>query len=118
MALTNYTKATPPRCKRCRHIGDNDPKRILTRSLDEFDQDVVAITCPTLRCANGWLSEKAYKWIVIEDETSISKELLRLLRCKEKDLIKGTPEKDTKNLSALKLLTTLFGTIIIHIDKK
>ena len=117
MALTNYTKATPPRCKCCRHMEDDDPRRILTRSLDEFNQDIVAITCPTLRCGNGWLSEYAYKHIVIEDETSISKELLRLLRCKEKDLIKGTPEKDPKNLSPFEILTALFGPLII-ISKK
>lgn len=73
-------------------------------------------SCPTLRCGNGWLAGGAYKCIVIEDEALISKELLKILGCKEKDLIKGTLEKDTRP-SELELLTALFGPIII-IDKK
>ncbi len=116
MGLKNYTKATPPKCKFCSHIEENDPQRILTRFIDEFDQDVVMVSCPTLRCGWGWLVEYAYKHVVIEDESSISKGLLKLLGCKEKDLIKGTPEKDTKP-TGLELLTRLFGPLII-IDKK
>ncbi|MBU4374503.1 MAG: hypothetical protein KJ714_08740, partial [Euryarchaeota archaeon] len=116
MGLTNYTKAIPPRCKSCRHIEDDDPKRILTRSIDEFDQDVVAVTCPTLRCGIGWLSGYAYKHIVIEDEALISKELLKLLGCEEKDLIKGAPEKDTKP-SGLELLAALLGPTYLHRQK-
>lgn len=116
MGLKNYTKATPPRCQYCCHIEDDDPKRILTRALDELYQVVVAVKCPTLRCGKGWLAEHAYKHIVIEDESLVSKGLLKLLGCKGKDLIKGAPQKDTKP-SGLELLTALLGPIII-ISKK
>jgi len=117
MGLKNYTRATPPRCKICRHIEDDDPKRLLVRFIDRYEQDVTGVHCPTLRCGNGWLSENAYKHIVIEDEASISKEMLKLLRCKEKDLIRGIPEKDPKNLSPFEILTAICGPLII-IDKK
>ena len=116
MELKNYTKATPPRCQYCRHIEDDDPKRILTRFIDEFDQDVILVKCPSLDCGNGWIAEYGYEHIVIEDESQINNGLLKLLGCKEKDMIKGAPEKDTRP-SGLEILTALFGPIII-IDKK
>lgn len=73
----------------------------------------MAVKCPTLRCGRGWIAEHAYKHIVIEDESLISKELLKLLGCKKKDIIKGSPQKDTKP-SGIELLTALFGPIVIY----
>lgn len=113
----DYIKKYPPKCKQCKHIEEDDPKRILFTFFDKDNKsDIVAVRCPSLKCGNGWLIESAFDKIIFADKKDITDEILQILKCQETDLHIGNPEMSNAP-SPVEILTALFGPPIIVYKK-